>query len=139
LVDDEDLLVLIGYSKLSEKRRFSDAHARAVSGSQLPGEFLAGYLVNDMQGSVNRAREVLAYLGAVQSLREAEWTQSGNAYVITAKGNDVVFDLHWADEGQADTAEVSLNAVREALKAWLVALEARSVTIWLVCLVRQGG
>jgi hypothetical protein len=103
--------------------------AHAVSGNQLPGEFLAGYLVDDIQGSVNRAREVLAHLDDVQSLREAAWTQSGNAYVITAKANEVVFDFHWADEGQPDTAEVPLDAVREALKAWLVALERRSVTI----------
>ncbi len=102
--------------------------ARGVAGSHVAGRFIAGYLVDDIQGSVSRATEVLGHLDAVKTSREAVFTESGNAYVITAKDNEVVLDFHWADEGEVDTAKIPLEEMQEALKTWISALNHRPVT-----------
>lgn len=103
--------------------------ARAVAGSGHSGEFLAGYLVSDIAGGRDEARDVLAHLAAVASGREPAWTQSGNAYAVTAKPAGVTFDFHWPDEGEPETALVPLADVQAAVTAWLDALERRSVRI----------
>ena len=102
--------------------------ARAMVDDEIAGTFLARFLASDIQGSFNTAHEVLAHLDAVRTGGEASWSQSGNAYIISANASEVVFDAHWANDGDIDTAAIPLEEVREALRAWIAALENRSIS-----------
>ena len=87
---------------------------------------MAGLLNDNIQGHVAGAREILAHLDAVELGREAIWSQSGNAYVITIKPHEAVLDFHWGSAGKPNTASIPLSELRMALIAWIAALTSRN-------------
>ena len=84
-------------------------------------EYLGEYLISDIQGSRDHAREVLNEVLNVKTGAKENWEQEGNAYCLTVSKTSALIEGQW-EEGIR--VEVPIDDFVRAVSDWLKFLES---------------
>ena len=86
-----------------------------------PGDFLAQYLVSDVQESPEVTLLLLELVDQVASGDLESWEGTGNAFTLTLTPEGATIQPEFGSE--TEPRHVSLDDLREALEDWLAAIE----------------
>lgn len=86
-----------------------------------PGDFLAQYLVSDVQESPEVTLLLLELVDQVASGELDRWEGTGNAFTLTLTPEGATIQPEFGSD--TEPRHVSLDDLRDALEDWLAAIE----------------
>ena len=94
-----------------------------MEGMKESGDFLAQYLVSDVQESPEVTLLLLELMDQIEAGELASWEGTGNAFTLTLTPEGATIQPEFGSD--TDPLRVSLDDLREALEGWLAMLEER--------------
>lgn len=105
----------------SDFKFYRDEHGMLSASMPPKYEYLGEYLISDIQGSRDHAREVLDEVLNVKTGAKEKWEQDGNAYALTVTKGTALIEGQW-EEGIH--VEVPIDDFVRAVSDWLKFLES---------------
>lgn len=81
---------------------------------------IGAFLEQDVQGSVDGAKEYLTIAEDVEQGRRSDWTGTGNAHTVTIQPGRVAIENIWDED--LGIAELSIEQFKHSLRQWLACI-----------------